>query len=233
VRKYVVNGIDLWIPSHAVTKKLHEALTFERYESSEAKAVKRHILPSDRMLDLGSGAGYLAALAAKVIGGEAVLGLEAGEAMAGVAQQNLDRNVGTGGKILWGAVVPDTFSGDSVTLNVGRAFWASSLADIDYLQDAKRIDVPAKRIGALVESHRPTVISMDVEGGELALFDSPLPDFVRLVILEIHPAIYGAKGVKRVFDGLSASELAYCPQGSRGSTVVFERVAEAPSGYCT
>ncbi len=46
----------------------------------------------------------------------------------------------------------------------------------------------------------------------------------RIVVLEIHPAFYGSAGVKRFFDGLSASCLACSPKGSRGATVVFERV---------
>lgn len=231
--KYVVNGINLWIPRQVVTKKLRDALTSERYERSEAAALTQHLLPDDRMLDLGSGAGYLAALSARVVGGAAILGLEASKVMADAAQLNLDRNDGCGGRIIWGAVVPDAFTDDTVKLNVGRAFWASSLMETGYLPGVTQVDVPAMRIGTLLSSHRPTVISIDVEGGELALFDTPLPEFVRLVVMEVHPAIYGPRGVKRVFDGLSASGLAYCPQGSRGSTVVFERVAEGPSGFCT
>ncbi|MDH5530920.1 MAG: FkbM family methyltransferase, partial [Paracoccaceae bacterium] len=74
MRKYVVGGIDLWIPKECVSKKLHEVLLSGNYESSEAGALQRHLQKGDRLLDLGSGAGYLCALAAKMIGGNAVTG---------------------------------------------------------------------------------------------------------------------------------------------------------------
>jgi hypothetical protein len=86
------------------------------------------------------------------------------------------------------------------------------------------IEVPALRLGSILSRHRPSVVLLDIEGGEAALFDRPLPDHVRLVIMELHGKHYGPAGIKRVFDGLSAARFAYCPAGSRGSTVVLERV---------
>ncbi|MDH5452461.1 MAG: FkbM family methyltransferase [Paracoccaceae bacterium] len=226
MRKYVVGGIDLWIPKECVSKKLHEVLLSGNYESSEAGALQRHLQTGDRLLDLGSGAGYLCALAAKMIGGNAVTGVEALPRMAEAAQQNLDSNSDAPGRIVWGAVVPDTFTGDTAILHTGRAFWASSLEGKGISHDVSQVEVPALRIGALLAEHRPTVISIDVEGGELGLFDTALPDHVRLIVMEVHPKKYGSSGVKRIFDGLSAAGLTYSPNGSRGSTVVFERVQE-------
>ncbi|MGB4827851.1 MAG: hypothetical protein WBP18_11365, partial [Paracoccaceae bacterium] len=47
---------------------------------------------------------------------------------------------------------------------------------------------------------------------------------VRLIVTEIHPATYGLGGTKRLFDALSAEGFAFTPQGSKGATVVFERI---------
>ena len=46
---------------------------------------------------------------------------------------------------------------------------------------------------------------------------------VRLVVAEIHPAVYGPEGTRQLFDALSAQGFAYLPEGSRGAAVVFGR----------
>ena len=42
--------------------------------------------------------------------------------------------------------------------------------------------------------------------------------------MELHPAVYGKAGIRRIFDALSAQGFGYCPAGSKGGTVVLERV---------
>jgi hypothetical protein len=85
--------------------------------------------------------------------------------------------------------------------------------------------VPALRFGAVLAQADPTVLSIDIEGGEQDLFDTILPADLRLIIMELHPAVYGKQGTKRIFDALSVQGFAYCPQGSKAGTVVFERLS--------
>ncbi len=227
MQSFTLNGITLEIPEHVMTDTLIEALVSGRYEGSEAAALTRHLRPGDRMLELGSGAGYLAALAAGVIGAEAVLGVEAHPEMAQVARANLKRNDAGAADILWGAAVADDFAADAAPFWTRMAYWASALATEEQAATAgpRLAEVPALRIGALIARHRPTVLVSDIEGGELALFDRPLAAHIRLLVLEIHPGNYGLAGVKRIFDALSAQGLVYCAPGSRGDTLVFERLA--------
>lgn len=58
----------------------------------------------------------------------------------------------------------------------------------------------------------------------MALFEMELPQTLRLIILEIHPKLYGDAGTGRVFAALSRNTLVYCAQRSVGATVVFRRV---------
>ncbi|MDT8856957.1 FkbM family methyltransferase [Paracoccaceae bacterium Fryx2] len=218
---YTINGVDLRIPDALMTGQLDAAMAGGKYEHTEADALLRHLRRGDRFLDLGAGAGYLASLAAGRTGA-AVAGVEAGPDMAPVAQANLARN-GAAGEIVWGAVVADDFGAGTVTFTVRRSFWASSLVPPPDARHTREVEVPALRIADLLARFAPTVLSVDVEGGELALFDNGLPPAVRLVMMELHPSVYGAAGVKRIFDALSATGLTYCPTGSRGATVVLER----------
>jgi FkbM family methyltransferase len=223
---FVLNGVTLDLPDFALSAPLIAALDSGRYEHTEAGALAKHLKPGDRLLELGAGAGYLGVLAARVIGAEAVMGVEGVPAMVKVARANLDRNGAGAATLIGGAAVSDGFVGDRVTFNVRKPFWASARAVADGVEGQGRpVEVPALRLGDLIARHHPTVLVVDIEGGEIDLFDRPLPPGVRLMVLEVHPRPYGAAGIKRIFDGLSSAGLTYCPTGSQGDTVVFQRIA--------
>lgn len=224
VAEFILNGIILNIPDSLLNPQLERYFRSGRYEHSEAEALGRHLRPRDRLLDLGSGAGYLVSIGGRLLAPGAAAGVEANPEMAEVARANLARNQ-VQAELLWGAVVTDDHPQDQVSLTVRPAFWASSLEAAPEGGSGRAIKVPALRFGSLMERFQPTVISVDIEGGELGLFDRPLPPCVRLVMLELHPAVYRRGGVKRIFDGLSATGLTYCPVGSASRTVVFERVS--------
>ncbi len=222
--KFELDGISLRIPGKCLTPELQKALDSGRYESAESGALKRHAQPGDRLLDLGAGAGYVSAQGARIVGGEAVVAVEASTEMLEHLRHNLDANGARGATVLEGAVVADDHSGDSVAFAMRPAFWASSIAGEGVRPDLVH-EVPALRLNALLEEYRPSIVTMDVEGAELDLCQQSWPDHVRLVIMEIHSKRYGAAGIQAIFDGLSRSGLTYMPWGSRGEVVVFQRVA--------
>ncbi|MBK8440081.1 MAG: FkbM family methyltransferase [Rhodobacter sp.] len=222
---FTLRGITLDLPDSALRGTLQQVLTSGRYEKAEADAIERHLRPGDRFLDLGAGAGYLCCLAARMLGDGAVTGVEAGPETARIARGNLARN-GFGAEVLHGAVVADGHRGETVAFGVRPAFWASALQGAqDWPASATVTTVPALRLAALLAAHRPTVLSCDIEGAEEAVLARPLPG-VRLIVTEIHPASYGLAGTKRLFDALSAEGFAFTPHGSKGATVVFERLPE-------
>jgi FkbM family methyltransferase len=220
-----IRGITLEVPASSLTPRLREALHSGRYEQSEARAVSLHLRPEDRVLELGAGAGYLSVQIGRIVAPGALLSVEASPEMAPVVARNLARNGVAAAEVLHGAVVPDGFAGESVRFFARRAFWASSLSE-GMAGDVTETEVPALRLGALMARHRPSVVMVDIEGGEAGLFDAPWPAQVRLVVIELHPMRYAKSVVRQIFDGMSASGLAYCPSGSRGDVVVFERVGD-------
>ncbi len=50
------------------------------------------------------------------------------------------------------------------------------------------------------------------------------PPRVRLLIVEIHTKHYSPQVLKDILDGLSGAAFTYMPWGSRGETLVFQRV---------
>ncbi|MCY4179692.1 MAG: FkbM family methyltransferase [Litoreibacter sp.] len=220
--QFELNGIKLRVPAPLMTKRIRERLDTGRYEAAEARAVKTLVQPGDRMLDLGSGVGYVAALAGQRAGPQNVVTVEANPALAEVIRTNLDAN-GCGETLaLQGAVMGQGAPGERVTLSIGHAFWAASVKGVAG-PNPTCVKVPVLPLPQLLSEHRPSIVMMDIEGAEADLFDAPWPDHIRAVTLELHPKRYPETVIQRIFDTLSRSGLIYAPDLSRGAIVGFRR----------
>jgi len=125
--------------------------------------------------------------------------------------------------VLHGAVVADDFVGDSVRFLARQAFWSGFVDASASADHPRHIDVPVLRISWILATHQPTLVMVDIEGAEAALAGYAWPDHVRLVILEIHTQAYCKDTLNAIFTGFFDCGFTYCPWGSRGETLVFER----------
>jgi FkbM family methyltransferase len=223
MRSFLLRGLTLSLPGSALRGNLERSLTSGRYENHEADAILAHLVPGDRFLDLGAGLGYLCALAARVLGAEAVAGVEAGPKTIELARVNLAANGFGGVQLIHGAVTAEV--GGEVEFGQRPAFWASALKGSEgWPENAKVIRVPALPITSLLARLQPTVMCCDIEGAELEVLTQPLPG-VRLLVVEFHPALYGEAGVGRVRAALAAQDFQPEAKGSRADTVVFRRLS--------
>jgi FkbM family methyltransferase len=221
MRSFTLRGLTLCLPEAALKGNLERALSSGRYENQEADALLLHLRPGDRLLDLGAGLGFICALAAGVLGEGAVFGVEPGPETVKLARRNLAANGFPGVKLMRGAVVGE--GEGEVEFGQRPAFWASALKGPEgWPENAAVIRVPARPIGKLLARFAPTVISCDIEGGELDVLTRALPG-VRLVVVETHPLVYGPEGVERITLALVAQGFA-AAAGAKRDTLVFRRV---------
>lgn len=226
--KFLIGDYIVQVPNYLMNDAIRTSMEEGRYEGYETNAVKHHIVEGDRVLELGAGAGYISMQLASRIGGENLLTIEANPKMVPVIEKNLAANLIEGVTVINAAVVPNSFASDHVAFHTTAAFWASSVDPtmVTKWKSTKSIDVPAVKIGELIQEHRPTVVIMDIEGGEQGLFDEPWPDHVRLLVVETHPQVYPDTVTKQIFDQMSGMGFTYCALGSRGKVVVFKRLEE-------
>ncbi len=218
---FSLRGLTLSLPDAALRGGLERAFSTGRYEHQEADAILAHLRPDDRFMDLGAGIGFLCALAARVVGARAVMGVEAVPDTLALARANLDANGFEDVCLVAGAVT----GGTSGRVEFGQrpAFWASARKGPEgWPANAKVIQVPARPIGALLAKHGPTVLCCDIEGAELEVLTANLAG-VRLVVVELHPGIYGAEGEAKVRQGLVAQGFRPEVLGTKGATVVYRR----------
>ena len=154
--------------------RMVEAVESGAYEAAERDILDDLLTPGDRLLELGTGCGYLATAAAKRLGSDAVVTVEADEEMAPTIRKTFEANE-VKPTLLLGAV-----GRDSLPRTVERApdFWSTKTRPGG--------TTPGLAFGELLEAHQPTILAIDIEGGEAELCGEPLPQRVRAVLIEAH-----------------------------------------------
>ncbi len=220
MKKYFeLDGMTLCVSKHHLTPKITEAINAGRFEGTERRAIKNHIEPSDRVLDLGGGIGCTGVVAGRIVGGDNLMIVEANEDLIGDIQENLAANLIFGATVTHGAIVAQKTS-ETITFHKSKAFWAGSLVSGN-APNVTTVEVPALALMDVVAEFEPSIIMCDVEGLETELFIEPLPDHVRMIMMELHPNVYGQEAIKGLFDQLSTMGFAYVPKGSHGAIVCF------------
>ncbi len=198
-----VDNAELCIPVSGLNARLRQRLQDGGYEHFERDLARAHLKAGDRVLDLGAGAGMVAIVAARIVGAENVTTVEANPEMLGALRGNLDRNGAEGVRLCAGAVVGPESDEETVVLNLRQAFWSASTCG-PLGKDPRLVEVPALRFGDLLRESNATALTMDIEGAEADALSEPLPDQIRLIILELHPGIYGERVRNDILRNLTA-----------------------------
>ncbi|MBV0890435.1 FkbM family methyltransferase [Paracoccus sp. Z118] len=189
--RFTIDGALIEVPASALVPRLRGRLQDGGYEGHERALLRAHLRLGDRVLDLGAGAGMVSITAARIVGAGNVTSVEANPEMLRPLKRNLRRNIGAEGSVLHMAVVADGDKRDSVDLHVSPGFWSASTLPGRAKGAAASYAVKARPLGKLIRRAQANVLAMDVEGAEQQLLATPLPEQVRLLVIELHPALYG------------------------------------------
>lgn len=215
-----ISGTTLNLPDDILSPDLISWLESGRYELQESRALTEFLKPEDVVMDIGAGVGFVSVLAARIVGGQNVIAIEANPSLLPVLQNNLALNDVAGATLLNFAVVA---SGEPrTTLYLNRAFWASTTLAAKNTP-LKGVEVPAISLEAITAEWQPTVVVCDVEGSEKDFFQAPLPPCVRLIILELHPTKYSAQAFDTILARLAAIGFAYVLFDTPDDVVCFAR----------
>jgi len=156
---------------------IRDSLTRGKYERAECDALDRLLVDGDRVLELGGGLGLVAVRCARRLGAQRVLTVEADPQMLPVLQETFHANH------IYPAVLIGAVSADGGDRWLERAphLW-STRAHIGQ-EGTERVG--GTRLSTLIEWHQPTVLVVDIEGGEKHLAPTELPG-VRAVLIECH-----------------------------------------------
>lgn len=168
-----------------------------RYEGDEINGALSVVTETDRVLEIGAGLGIVGATIALNAKPEKVLSFEANPALMETIQTLYDLNglndrIEVRNEVLaLGDDRPDT-----ITLYLTNSFLGSSLmSEVGRVRHS--VDVPTADLAQVIAEFAPTVLIMDIEGGELALLEEMDLSGFRAMTIEFHPKAYDISGMRR------------------------------------
>lgn len=171
-------------------------LNESRYEGEEIKGAMAVVTKDDKVLEMGAGMGIVGAVIAHNCKPKAVLSYEANPNMIPVIEalyktNKLTRRIKVKNRVLWaGDDRPD-----EVSFFIGNSFLGSSLSE-EGSRKREEIRVKTEDFADVVKDFQPTVLVIDIEGGELDLLRAADLSGVRAVVIEFHPAVYDRAGMR-------------------------------------
>lgn len=205
-----------------ISPRVRESITMGRYESKEATQVEKLLKEGDRILEIGSGLGFISTIAARDPKTEDVLCYEADPRLISYIQSVHELN-GIKKATVKNAALTTDLSLKELTFYVRKDFWGSSFSKNAGPYESTAI-VQTQSFNDVLQQFRPTFIVCDIEGAELDLFFNASLSGVTRVLMEIHSKVLGRVGVKRLFDAMSARDFHYDEHHSHGSVILFSHV---------
>ncbi|MDZ7709224.1 MAG: FkbM family methyltransferase [Roseovarius sp.] len=222
---YELNGVNLPHDEAIITPQVAAALTRGNYERAELLALPKFLEPSDRVLELGAGIGYISSYAAKVIGVAHVTCVEANPKLAAYIRRMhgmqglINTEVRNCVALPGGAALsPDK----TMDFYIREPFWSSSLEpgrDVVAVETVEQAYLPD-----LIADSGATALIVDIEGGERDLFLGGDLGSVRKIYVELHTRYIRPKGIKACFDALSQHGFYYDQRVSHGGVVLFRKL---------
>lgn len=176
---------------------LLRALFTGTYEQQEADLLRRFIADGETVLELGAGLGYLGISAISTGRCSRYVAYEANAGLIPLIERNMATNEAPfelHHGLLGGQVGEREF-------HLAPDFWASSLikpAGADYTT----VKVPCFDKNEVIRALSPTMLVVDIEGGESELFRDWDIQGVRKIILEIHPEKLSDRKLSRLYQSL-------------------------------
>lgn len=215
----VVHGLKIPLGLH-LHASVAQSMAAGHYESDELHALQALLQPDDVVLELGTGIGVLATFCAKLLGADKVHTFEANPALESVIRRTFALNdVAPRLEIC----VLGQGSGE-LSFFVDEAFWSSSL--LPRGAGATAIQVPVRDFNEEVARLQPTLMVIDIEGGELELLRHADLGTLRTLVIELHPGAFGAAALDEVVSGLYARGFAALRRASSGDVLALRRGAE-------
>ena len=181
------------------SRYLHETriarINAAEYEGQEIAGALHVVQPGDVVLEIGAGIGLVGAVVAANCKPASVHAFEANPEIIDTIRalyrlNRLEPVIAVENRVLISA--PDR--PETVPFHLANSYLGSSL--IDAGRARKTVEVPTAGFAEVCARLRPTVLVMDIEGGELDLLRHADLSGFRAVVLEFHPKAYGVPGMK-------------------------------------
>jgi len=185
-------GVKVNLNHPSISKNLKRSFYNKSYEKDEISILSEFLKPDDIVMEIGAGIGFLSAFCAQRVGNEKVFAYEANPMMIEKINETYSLNnvFPTVSNILL------TEKSGEIDFYLEKDFWSSSV--VKRSEGADKIKVKTRDINLDIIDINPSLLIVDIEGGEMQLV--PIIDFhnIKKVIIEVHPHVIGQREVSKV-----------------------------------
>lgn len=195
--------------------QIRYAICMGDYERPERHMMRTCLDQDDTVLELGTGLGLISTICAARIGGDRVFTVEANPQLIPIIQETYRLN---GVKPQLMNCIVGASDGEQ-SFFVMKDFWSSST--VRRSADAKELRVIQKDCNALLREIKPTFLVIDIEGGEVDLFDCLDLTGIKKISIELHERVTGFQGAEQIRNRLLAEGFRIVPEASFGREQLF------------
>lgn len=213
---HVVEGVYLPLTSDIGFNTLRWIVNGQ-YEQGEIELVRQRIKPTDRIMEIGTGLGFISAYCSRIVGSEQVYSFEANPSNVEMALRVFEKN--NVKPHLKNALLADCIGMIDFPVN-RKSRLASSLSK----SSDEIVKVPQLSLNETIEVLRPNFLILDIEGAEYDVFRIIRFQTIKKIQVELHPSILGEARMNDIFDLLRVKGFVVDLSMPDGRNYFFKRV---------
>lgn len=168
------------------------------YEQSEISIIKNTLGNEDKVLELGTGIGFVSAYCAKHIGSDRVFTYEGNPSLEPLIQELYVKNKVNPHSAI---ALLGSENGTKSFYKNENSFLASS-SDITPDKRQVALQVAEKKLNEVIDQLQPTYLIMDIEGGEYDIFKIINFQSIKKIQFELHPSVLRKEQIDFIFEKL-------------------------------
>ncbi len=194
------------------------------YEKQEIEFGLANLRSGDRIMELGAGAGIVGSIFLKQVKNLTLRSFEANpDLIPHIRDLYAHNGVDHVATVSNNLVVSGTGAPASMDFEVRENFLGSRISNSGTDAAARTVPIPTKHYDEITREYPHNVLVMDIEGGELGFLANADLSGVDLVMLELHPKVYGGKGRAQVITHLTRQGFIMDETTSMGQVVSFKK----------
>ena len=172
-------------------------LNEKQFAQQEIEAALDVVGKSDRVLELGAGLGILGAVVARQAKPAKFLSFEANPDLIPHIEALLKLNrLGSKIELRNKLLISEPGAPETLPSHLQHGFIPGSPEDNAQKPSAKNVQAPTEAFTKVRKAFKPTVLILNIEGGEREFLRHADLSGIRAVILQFHPEIYGKSGMR-------------------------------------
>jgi FkbM family methyltransferase len=219
-KKISLHGVKLNVEHEGIPSELRRFFYLGSYEGDEVNILKKVLKPSDIVMEVGAGIGFLSAYCADAVGSARVYAYEANPNLISKIKQtyclnNVEPEISN-------VLLTNNNTGTTI-FYIEPSFWSSSTHRRS--ESAKAIDVPNVDINQEINRVNPTFLIVDIEGGEAEFIEQInfRDNMIQSIIIELHPHVIGDEKCSKIVAFLIKSGFKIVFSLSKGPVMLFTK----------